>query len=35
MADVPIYDPIVPTIDPGSVCSHIFTRTYAEPVGWK
>jgi hypothetical protein len=35
MADAPIYDPITPTIKPESVCSHIFTRAYAEPVGWK
>ena len=35
MEEVPIYDPIVPTIEPDSVCSHIFTRAYAEPVGWK
>jgi hypothetical protein len=35
MADVPIYDPIAPVIEPDSICSHIFTRAYAEPVGWK
>jgi hypothetical protein len=35
MADFPIYQPIVPTKEPESICSHIFTRAYAEPVGWK
>ena len=35
MADVPIYDPIAPVIEPDSICSHIFTRAYAEPVEWK
>ena len=35
MGGVPIHDPIAPTIEPDSVCSHIFTRAYAEPVAWK
>jgi hypothetical protein len=35
MADTRIYDPVTPAIEPDSVCSHIFTRAYAEPVGWK
>jgi hypothetical protein len=35
MADVPTYEPIVPTVEADSICSHIFTRAYAEPFGWK
>jgi hypothetical protein len=35
MADVPVCYPITLVIEPDSVCSHIFTRAYAEPVGWK
>ncbi len=30
-----VFQPIEPEIDSASTCTHIFTRAYTEPVGWK